>query len=506
MPQPLSAPQSNSLPNSSSSLRDTTPGESFANESPFARNGARHPDSLVVHRSVSARIPTRFADFQLCYYQNNRDRKEHLAFVCGEVANQHDVLVRVHSECLTGDIFGSQRCDCGPQLQAAMRQIAEAGRGVVVYLRQEGRGIGLEAKLHAYNLQDAGQDTVDANLALGHGADERHYDMAAAILRDLGVRSIGLLSNNPQKAQGLNTQGIPVVRNVPLVVGVTTKNLDYLQTKVKRMGHAIDLPELMHAVENGAAEGACAEQPRLLAPELHARVLKLRTRAAQHYAASGRPFVTLAYAQSLDGSLAAHPGQPLRLSANESMTLTHALRAAHDAILVGINTVIADDPRLNVRLIDGDDPQPVVVDTRLRTPLDARLLHGTRPPWIATTRANGAASARLAAAGATLLTLPANRNKCVNLDALLDQLAARGVRSVMVEGGPSILRSFLCDGLGDYAVITVAPRFVGGLPLLQQSQSPALYPEMYDVEQSTVGPDWVLWGTLGEQPRPATSS
>ncbi|MEZ4830587.1 MAG: GTP cyclohydrolase II [Caldilineaceae bacterium] len=151
----------------------------------------------------SARIPTAEGDFSLRYYRNNLDDKEHLAVVYGDVTGGENVLVRVHSECFTGDVLGSRRCDCGPQLHSAMRAIAENGRGVIIYLRQEGRGIGLEQKLRAYNLQDEGYDTVDANLLLGHQADERNYLPAAHIIADLDLRSIRLLTNNPAKIEGL---------------------------------------------------------------------------------------------------------------------------------------------------------------------------------------------------------------------------------------------------------------------------------------------------------------
>jgi GTP cyclohydrolase II len=150
--------------------------------------------------------------------------------------------VRVHSECFTGDVLGSRRCDCGEQLEQAMALIAEAGAGVIVYLRQEGRGIGLSDKLLAYNLQDSGLDTVDANLALGHEADERDYTIAAGILQDLGVGSVRLLTNNPLKVEALSRLGIPVAERVPLQVGANPDNVLYLQTKARRMNHLLDSP------------------------------------------------------------------------------------------------------------------------------------------------------------------------------------------------------------------------------------------------------------------------
>ncbi len=199
-------------------------------------------DDLSVQRMACARIPTAEGEFQLCLYHNNRDDKEHLTLVMGEPTGAAEVLVRVHSECFTGDVLGSQRCDCGEQLHRAMRLIAEAGAGLIIYLRQEGRGIGLLNKLHAYNLQDQGYDTVDANLRLGHQADERDYTVAALILQDWGIRSIRLLTNNPSKIESLRQLGIDVTARVPLQSSVTPDNAEYLRTKVARMRHLLTLP------------------------------------------------------------------------------------------------------------------------------------------------------------------------------------------------------------------------------------------------------------------------
>jgi GTP cyclohydrolase II len=198
-------------------------------------------DLLEIKRMASARIPTAEGEYQLCLYANNRDDKEHLALVMGEVAEKKDLLVRVHSECFTGDVLGSRRCDCGEQLQRSMQMIAEEGVGVLIYLRQEGRGIGLLEKLRAYNLQDQGYDTVDANLALGHPADERDYTLAARILQDLGVGSIRLLTNNPGKITRLTEQGIAVTERVPLESTVNADNAYYLFTKANRMHHLLNL-------------------------------------------------------------------------------------------------------------------------------------------------------------------------------------------------------------------------------------------------------------------------
>ncbi len=193
-----------------------------------------------VERIASAALPTDYGTFTAMGYRSTIDGTEHIALVAGEIGDGEDVLVRVHSECLTGDVLSSMRCDCGPQLHAAMQRVAEEGRGVVLYVRgHEGRGIGLLHKLQAYELQDEGIDTVDANLQLGLPADARDYGTGAQILADLGVRTMRLLSNNPAKRAGLEGYGLTIVDRVPLEVGANEHNRFYLRTKRERMGHVI---------------------------------------------------------------------------------------------------------------------------------------------------------------------------------------------------------------------------------------------------------------------------
>jgi 3,4-dihydroxy 2-butanone 4-phosphate synthase/GTP cyclohydrolase II len=203
----------------------------------------RRVNTPVVTRTVESRLPTRHGNFRVVAYTGTVDQVEHLALVAGDPSSDggEDVPVRIHSECITGDIFGSLRCDCGEQLEAALDRISEAGRGVLIYLRgQEGRGIGLVPKLRAYNLQDEGLDTVDANTAQGLPADAREYSAAAQILRDLGVHSVALLSNNPAKRLDLERHGIAVARRVPIELPANPENEAYLRTKRDRMGHQID--------------------------------------------------------------------------------------------------------------------------------------------------------------------------------------------------------------------------------------------------------------------------
>jgi 3,4-dihydroxy 2-butanone 4-phosphate synthase/GTP cyclohydrolase II len=202
----------------------------------------RQRDKLVRRvPEASARIPTELGDFACVVYESVLDGEHHLAMVKGEVTGRENVLVRVHSECLTGDVFGSLRCDCGPQLQAALARIAEEDHGVVVYLRgHEGRGIGLAHKLRAYNLQERGRDTVDANTELGLPVDSRQYGIGAQILVDLGVTTMRLLTNNPAKYGGLEGFGLDIVERVPLPPRVNPENLAYLRTKRERLGHLLE--------------------------------------------------------------------------------------------------------------------------------------------------------------------------------------------------------------------------------------------------------------------------
>ncbi|MGB0653761.1 MAG: GTP cyclohydrolase II [Thermoplasmatota archaeon] len=195
-------------------------------------------------RAAAASLPTRFGDFRIVAYRDIPTGKEHVAVVKGDVSagGGADVLARIHSECLTGDIFHSLRCDCGAQLEETLRQIEQAGRGVVLYLRQEGRDIGLVGKIAAYELQEQGLDTVDANLELGHPADARTYEAARDMLSDLGVSSVRLLTNNPAKVEALEALGVHVAERLPLEVPPTEDNRDYLATKRERMGHLLRLP------------------------------------------------------------------------------------------------------------------------------------------------------------------------------------------------------------------------------------------------------------------------
>jgi len=340
----------------------------------------------------------------------------------------------------------------------------------------------------------------------------------------LGVPSVRLLTNNPQKITSLQACGIPVTARVPLPPQVTTENATYLLTKVLRMNHLLNL-DAFAGVLPGGSNGVKPEPLHFLAPSTRARehsasagetarphavettgwlpldpeegIAALMQKAADHHRHTGRPFVTLSYAQSVDGSIAARPGQPLALSGTLAMILTHQLRAAHDAILVGIGTVLADNPRLTVRLVAGKNPQPIVADSWLRLPLGAHLLcQHPLSPWIAAGEpADAGRQQVLEAAGARVLRLPMNTRGHVNLSALLERLGELGITSVMVEGGARIITSFLAERLVDHIVLTVAPRLVGGIRAVRRltHADPAHLPRLRHLRYQWLEEDLVLW-------------
>jgi GTP cyclohydrolase II len=396
---------------------------------------------MVAEQVARVLLPTPFGHFEARAFQC-RPGVVYLALVRGEVRDGTSVLTRVHSECLTGDALGSLRCDCGVQLRASLKAIGASDRGVLIYATgQEGRGIGLVNKLRAYVEQDGGADTVDANLHLGLPADARRYEDASAVLEALGVRSVRLLTNNPLKVSGLRKAGTEVTDVVPLATAGHARNYRYLSTKRNRLGHL-----------NPSG-------PSL--DELAARSIDVTAILGNVRPLRSRPYVILKYAQSVDGRIATSTGDSKWISGEAERTLSHALRAACDAVMVGVGTVLSDNPQLTVRFVDGASPRRVVLDSKLRIPLDAAVLSEHADTSIITTsRAPASKRAALAALHVSVHEVGGSPEG-VDLAQALLSLRRAGVHSLLVEGGSRVITSLIGAGLVDRLVVAVAPILLG---------------------------------------------
>ncbi len=413
------------------------------------------PSRRLVVRVTESVLPTRHGTFRIVGYRA-ADGGELISLSTGiEDGRPHSgaPLVRLHSECLTGDALGSWRCDCGEQLDAALALIARAGEGVLVYVRgHEGRGIGLVEKLRAYRLQDQGLDTVDANLRLGHPADCRDYGQAADILRDLGIERIRLLSSNPAKEEALGALGVTVVERLGAAVPARPENARYLQTKRQRMRHDDAGTAALGSIE--PAETALAEVTPVEVAD---------GEVADRYAAlTGRDeWVVAQSAQSLDGFLATRGGDGAGLSGAADHRHLHHLRGLADAVVVGAQTVVNDDPLLTVRLAAGSNPTRVLIDPHGRIPAAAQVLARPDAPtlWLTGPDVPGLPEAP---SHLTQIRLGAGP---WSPDELLHELSERGLRRVLVEGGGRTVSSFLTAGALDRLFLTTVPVLLGdGVP------------------------------------------
>lgn len=388
-----------------------------------------------------ARLPTPFGTFDLRAFES-ASGFVHLALIAGDIADGTSVLARVHSECLTGDALGSLRCDCGVQLRAALAAIHAEGRGVLVYATgHEGRGIGLIDKLRAYVEQDDGADTVDANLRLGLPVDRRDYSDAAGVLKQIGVRSVQLITNNPRKVQGLRAAGITVESVRALSVAANGHTLRYLRTKKDRLGHGTPL-------------GAPLQEVVTAPPDVSSLMGNVRPRP-------DRPYVVVKFAQSMDGRIATADGDARWISGDEERTVSHALRARCDAIMVGLGTVLNDDPQLTVRLVAGPSPKRVILDSKLTAPATARVFDGSTATTVITTEQSDPAARReLARRNVAVRVVPPGAHG-VDLKATLALLATGGISSLLVEGGQRVITSLLHEGCVDRVIVAVAPIVLG---------------------------------------------
>ena len=365
----------------------------------------------------------------------------YLALSKGDLTGPGPILARLHSECVTGEVFGSRHCDCGPQLRLALRAIEEAGCGVLVYaLGHEGRGIGIVDKLRAYALQRRGADTVDANLLLGLPVDARDHDEFAHVLRLLGIRSVRLLTNNPDKASAVERAGVTVAGTVPLHGAPHLRAMPYISTKQRRLGHA------------GLASTGKTLDAR--PPSTSALLGALPTRL-------DRPTVVLKFAQTLDGRIAAAGGDSRWISGEKERRLTHAIRSACDGVLVGVGTVLQDDPQLTVRMVEGSSPTRIVLDSALRTPPTAALFDSEAPVvLVAAPGCDATRAKRLHAAGARIVQVAA-AERGVDLRGMLEALLELDLRTILVEGGARVITSFLHMGVVDRAIVSIAPIVLG---------------------------------------------
>ncbi len=398
---------------------------------------------MTLSEAVRVPLPTPDGTFEIRAFERAGGHV-YVAMVLGDIEGMDDVLVRLHSECLTGDALGSLRCDCGVQLRQALRTIAAHGSGVLLYATgHEGRGIGLVNKLRAYVAQDAGHDTVDANLRLGLPIDSRDYGEAAAVLSELGIRSIRLLTNNPRKADGLRQAGTAINAIVPLVTAPHHRNIGYLTTKAHRLDHIRP---------NGAALAFDGEAK----PAVDATTLLGEVRPR-----NDRPFVVVKLAQTVDGRIATSNGDSKWITGLPERRLTHALRAACDAVMVGIGTVISDDPRLTVRHVPGASPNRVVLDCSLRVPSSAKVLQPEAATTLMTTeRSDPGRRDDLRRRGIKVEVVP-ELDGHLSLPVAMARLRASGTETLLIEGGSRTITSVLASGLADRLIVSIAPTVIG---------------------------------------------
>jgi GTP cyclohydrolase II len=397
---------------------------------------------VAISEVASLPLGTSFGEFELRAFEVDSGCV-YLALVRGHLGDGRSVLTRLHSECVTGDALGSLRCDCGTQLREAERAIAAEGRGVLVYATgHEGRGIGLVNKLRAYMLQETGADTFDANLRLGLPPDAREYDAAAGCLGLLGVRSVRLLTNNPRKAEAMTRAGIDVDEILPLQTSPQLRNIDYLAAKEARLGHV--------APAGAPCDGDVVGEATNVAPLL-----------GRAMAPAWRPYVLLKYAQTVDGRIATRDGDAKWISSEPERRISHALRAACDAVLVGVGTARVDDPQLTVRMVPGASPLRVVLDSALRLPSRARVLDGQAGTIMITTDRSSVRRRTALRARAVAVEVVERGPRGVDVAEALARLRSLGVRSVLVEGGARVITSFLAEKVVDRLVIGIAPTIMG---------------------------------------------
>jgi 3,4-dihydroxy 2-butanone 4-phosphate synthase/GTP cyclohydrolase II len=391
---------------------------------------------------ASLPLGTTFGEFELRAFELAQGGV-YLALLRGDIGDGRSILTRLHSECLTGDALGSLRCDCGSQLREAGREIAAEGRGVLVYATDhEGRGIGLVNKLRAYMLQEDGVDTVEANCRLGFPPDARTYDAAASCLDLLGIRSVRLLTNNPSKVEAVTRAGIDVVKTVPLQTSPHVRNVEYLRAKEARLGHVAPAGIPLGGNPVGKATNVAPLLGHPVAP-------------------AERPYVVLKYAQTVDGRIATRRGDAKWISSEAERRISHGLRAACDAVLVGVRTAMIDDPQLTVRMVPGTSPLRVVLDSTLRLPSTAQVFDDRAKTAVLTTSSSSEERRAVLRARTIGVHVVDAGPRGVDLASALRTLRALGIGSLLVEGGARVITSFFAEKLADRLVVGIAPTIMG---------------------------------------------
>lgn len=422
--------------------------------------GHAHIDTIM--HEVATRLPTRDGSFVVHLYKD-LDMKEHLALVKGDVKGKKGVLTRVHSECLTGDLFGSLRCDCGPQLHQSMRMIEESNSGIIIYLRQEGRGIGLVEKLKTYNLQDAGLDTVDANIFLGHRAEERDYSVAAKVIRDLGASSIKLISNNPDKERKLELLGIKVDSRITLEPDVNPENLRYLKTKIERMGHRLEDTQLY------------PYQPEM--DDARRYILRRMKEKV------GFPFITIFNISGLDGQLTYEPKLPGR-GPTLYKVLRRKLMAVHNSLLITVDDTDLgiEAGNMNLRLLIFDPEMKMRMDHPLlgEEGPETVILHGPckSPPH-----------SEMEERGIRHFTILDNDGD-LDPGAFLNVMTQLEIGSILVDGKDGISDMLLSMGLADTVLNSLVP-VMSGTGKVKSSDTVF---HLDDVSTVTMGDEVVYYG------------
>lgn len=409
----------------------------------------RETKDLSVIREVATRLPITEGDFRIHIFKD-AEGKDHAALVHGDVKEKDGVLTRVHSECMTGDLFGSLRCDCGPQLHHSLRMISEEKEGILLYLRQEGRGIGIAEKLKAYNLQDLGLDTVDANIYLGHRAEARDYQVASDMLRELEVSSIRLLSNNPDKVGKLRDLGVVVTERLPLKPSVNVENLRYLRTKIDRMGHHLGSEDLDQHL-----------------PEMD-DVIRSVTRARSEKL--GGPFLTYFSVSALDGQLKDHPDGPHRNHAG----LMRRLLLGHDAILMDLDTLTNYD---NDQLANG--PRVVLYDPDLK--FDGKLREGSIILHLGAPQCDFEGC---------ILKDVSDPDGALSPDRVMEAVRRTGIRSMLLDGRSAISDRLLSAYNVDILINCIVPVMSGG----KGTKPPVGSIAFKDIRSVSMGNEIVYYG------------